>query len=169
MEYLSLTNNFLINLNFIINFPDLFYLDVFGNPLEEFEALNYKNTFGYLRLTVESFHEKNLLNIFGLNCSILEIDIKDRNVCKAFKLNNPNIMMINNEIKYYIDPLIEAETRKNTKRHKSINRKSVNLNVNKSTQLDDVSLFSLGNLNLPNNSSNLHSYLKIINYNEKIN
>ena len=66
---------------------------------------------------------KNLLNIFGLNCSILEIDIKDRNVCKAFKLNNPNIMMINNEIKYYIDPLIEAETRKNTKRHKSINRK----------------------------------------------
>ena len=28
----------------------------------------------------------------------------------------------------------------------------IDLNVNKSTQLDDVSLFSLGNLNLPNNS-----------------
>jgi len=164
LEYLSLTNNFLINLNFIINFPDLFYLDVFGNPLEEFEALNYKNTFGYLRLTVESFHEKNLLNIFGLNCSILEIDIKDRNVCKAFKLNNPNIMMINNEIKYYIDPLIEAETRKNTKRHKSINRKSVNINVNKSN--DNSSSNSNFHLNKTNSNLGIRKEKNgIMNYN----
>ena len=67
LEYLSLANNYLINLNFIINFSELFYLDVYGNPLEEFDALNYKNIFGYLRLTVEKFHEKKILAINGLN------------------------------------------------------------------------------------------------------
>ena len=141
LEYLSLTNNYLINLNFIINLPELYYLDVFGNPLEEFEALNIKNIFGYLRLTVESFHEKKILAINGLNCSILDLDINDKAILRLFKLNNPNIMMLNNEILYYIDFLIEAEIKTKTKRmynidtkenshNKSIANDIINLNTN---------------------------------------
>ena len=57
------------------NLPELFYLDVLGSHLENFEALNNKNIFGYLRLIVKNFYEKKLLSINGLNCSILKIDI----------------------------------------------------------------------------------------------
>ena len=105
LEYLSITNNFLINLNFIVNFPDLFYLDVYGNPLDDFYSLNYKNIFGYLRLSVDKFHENKILAISGLNCAILDLDIKDKTILKAFKSNNKNILMFNNEINYYIDKI----------------------------------------------------------------
>ena len=149
LEYLSITNNYLINLNFIINFPDLFYLDVYGNPLEDFDALNYKNIFGYLRLTVEKFHEKNILSIYGLNCSILDIDIKDKNVLRYFKINNPNIIMLNNEIMYYIDTLIEAETKRGTKKIKYIDRNSL---INTSTS-NDISASK--NSNIDSNKINL--------------
>ena len=76
LEYISIAHNYLINLEFIVNFPDLFYLDVFGNPLEDFNSLNYKNIFGYLRLSVDKFHENKILTTSGLNCAILDIEIK---------------------------------------------------------------------------------------------
>ena len=109
LEYLSITNNYLINLNFIINIPDLFYLDVYGNPLDEFSALNYKNIFGYLRLSVDKFHENKILTVTGLNCAILDIEIKDKNILKMFKSNNKNILMMNNKINYYIDKLSDRK------------------------------------------------------------
>ena len=112
LEYLSITNNYLINLEFIINFPDLFYLDVFGNPLGEFNVLNSKNIFGYLRLSVDKFHEKKIMTICGLNCAILDLEIKDKNILKIFQLNNPNIFMFNNEINYYIDKLTNKKNKK---------------------------------------------------------
>ena len=105
LEYLSITNNYLINLNFIINLPDLFYLDVYGNPLDEFCALNYKNIFGYLRLSVDKFHENKILAVTGLNCAIFDLELKDKNILRIFKSNNKNILMLNNEINYYIDKL----------------------------------------------------------------
>ena len=125
LEYLSITNNYLINLDFIIYIPDLFYLDVHGNPLEEFEALNYKNTFGYLRLSVEKYHEKNILDVMGLNCTILDVDIKDKNVLKLFKINNPNIIMLNHEIIYYIDTVTESEPKSKTIRITNIDRNNM--------------------------------------------
>ena len=105
LEYLSITNNYLINLNFIINLPHFFYLDVYGNPLDEFCALNYKNIFGYLRLSVDKFHENKILAVTGLSCAIFDLELKDKNILRIFKSNNKNILMLNNEINYYIDKL----------------------------------------------------------------
>ena len=116
LEYLSITNNFLINLNFIINLPDLFYLDVYGNPLEDFYSLNYKNIFGYLRLSVDKFHENKILTISGLNCDILDLEIKDKTIFKAFKSNNKNILMFNHEINYYIDKIANKKKTFKTKK-----------------------------------------------------
>ena len=119
LEYLSLTNNFLINLNFIVNIPDLFYLDVFGNPLDDFSSLNYKNIFGYLRLSVDKFQENKILAVTGLNCAILDIEIKDKTILKLFKTFNRNILIFNNEIIYYVDEL-QNRKRKAYKSKKSL-------------------------------------------------
>ena len=150
LEYLSLANNYLININFITNLSELFYLDVYGNPLEDFEALNFKNIFGYLRLTVDKFHEKKILAINGLNCSILELDINDKAILRLFKNNNPNIMMLNNEILYYVDYLIEAETKKRTKK---MYNDSNEMNINKSDSHEVNNL----NKNLLNDNNKFQS------------
>ena len=170
LEYLSITNNYLINLNFIISFPDLFYLDVYGNPLEDFDALNSKTIFGYLRLTPEKFHEKNILSICGLNCSILDIDIKDKNVLRYFKINNPNIMMLNNEIIYYIDTLIEAETKRGTKKIK-LERNSVvntsnsnNISGSKNSNIDSNKINLYLDFKTDKRNQNKHQSHKIINF-----
>ena len=170
LEYLSLTNNYLININFIVNFPELFYLDVLGNPLVDFNALNYKNIFGYLRLTVEKFNEKKVLSIKGLNCIILDFDINDKSTLKYFKLNNPNIIMLNNEVIYYVDILKEAEIRKGTKRMKNIKKNIMNLIANnsneiknKNSKLDSYkknSLNSFSSLNITNNRYQSHPNIK---------
>jgi len=120
LKYLSITHNYLINLNFILRMPDLFYLDVFGNPLDDFSSLNRKNIFGYLRLSVDKFHENKILNLSGLNCAILDIEIKDKITMKLFRINNPNILMINNEINYYIDKL--SNTKRKTTKIKRLNQ-----------------------------------------------
>ena len=78
LEFLSITNNYIRSLDFILNLPNLFFFDVFGNPLEDLSALNKKNIFGYLRLSIEAFNEKKILNIFDLQCGILDIDLKDK-------------------------------------------------------------------------------------------
>ena len=135
LEYLSIAHNYLINLEFIVNFPDLFYLDVFGNPLEDFNSLNYKNIFGYLRLSVDKFHENKILTISGLNCAILDIEIKDKNILKLFRINNPNIFMFNNAINYYIDKLANKKNKikaKKTLRYlKIISNNTLNQNNNR--------------------------------------
>ena len=71
--------------------------------MDEFNSLNFKKIFGYLRLSVDKFHENKILAVSGLYCSILEIDIKDKSILKLFKKNNPNIFLFNDEINYYID------------------------------------------------------------------
>ena len=138
LEYLSITDNYLINLNFILNLPELFYLDAYGNPLEEFEALNYKNIFGYLRLTVDNFHEKKILAISGLNCSILDFYIEDKTILRIFKINNPNIMMLNNEILYHVNFLIESETKKRTRRMNNIINQGMNVNKSNSNEINKM-------------------------------
>ena len=136
LKYLSITNNYLINLDFILRMPDLFYLDVFGNPLEDFSSLNMKNIFGYLRLSVDKFHENKILNLSGLSCVILDIEIKDKINMKLFRINNPNILMINNEVNYYIDRL--SNIKRKTTRIKRLdqpdylipNKRDINIDLN---------------------------------------
>ena len=135
LEYLSITNNYIRNLDFILKLPNLFFLDLFGNPLEELTALNNKNIFGYLRLSVESFNEKKILNIFDLVCGILDIDLKDKNTMKLFCLNNHHICMINNEINYMIDK-IKTEEIKILARKKKHRKSDISINSNNSNSVD---------------------------------
>ena len=159
LEYLSLTNNYLMNLNFITNLPELFYLDVFGNPLEDFETLNNKNIFGYLRLTVENFHEKKLLAVNGLICSILKIDIKDKAILRLFKINNPCIIMLNNEILYYIDFLIEAELKTKTKRLYNIDSNENSINKSNADKNNIININT--NIHINNNNNKYQSQKNI--------
>ena len=140
LQYLSLINNYLSNLNFIMNFPDLLYLDVYRNPLDIFDALNYKNTFVYLRFSVEKFNENKLLNIMGLNCIILDLEIKDKNILRIFKNNNINICLYSNEINYYLEKVIYEEKRK-ANQLKKFQRKQIkeiiNYNFQKSNSINN--------------------------------
>ena len=130
LEYLSITNNYIRNLDFLLHLPNLFFLDLFGNPLEELNALNNKNIFGYLRLSIEFFNEKKILNIFDLKCGILDIDLKDKNTMRLFINNNHHIGMINNEIIYMIDKIKNEEI------------KIRNYGKKKKTKRSDVSMMS---------------------------
>ena len=169
LEYLSITNNYLINLDFATKLPDLFYLDVYGNPLDQFNSLNYKNTFGYLRLSVDKFHENKILSLSGLNCAILEIEIKDKSILKLFKINNPNIFMFNNEINYYIYRLSNGK-RKSLRTKSKLNNYMPN---NEHKNLDDikrakylsVNYFSSNNLNFGNDENESINNSQIISEN----
>jgi len=55
LEYLSLRNNNLIDLNFIIFLPSIWYLDIQNNPVDNYDIFNNVNTFGYLGLSIEKY------------------------------------------------------------------------------------------------------------------
>ena len=93
-------------------------MDAFGNPLEDLSALNSKNIFGYLRLSVELFNEKKILEIFDLQCGILDMNLNDKNNMKIFNMNNHQICMINNDVNYLVDKIKYEE-----ERLKAINKK----------------------------------------------
>ena len=160
LRYLSITNNYLINLDFILRMPDLFYLDVFGNPLDDFSSLNRKNIFGYLRLSVDKFHENKILNLSGLSCAILDIEIKDKIIMKLFRINNPNILMINNEINYYIDRLsnIKRKTTKikrlNQPNYLIPNKRNINIDLNDIKRTKYLSMNYIGSNLLNLNKKN---------------
>ena len=120
LEYLSITDNYIKNLDFLVHLPNLFYLDLYRNPLEDLTALNNKNLFGYLRLSIELYNEKKILNIYDLQCGILDIELKQKKYLKIFNMHNNHIIMLNNQIQYFIDLIKNAEEKmrlnNNTKR-----------------------------------------------------
>ena len=134
LEFLSITNNYIKNLDFILYLPNLLFLDLFGNPLEQLTALNNKNIFGYLRLSVESFNEKKILSIFDLQCGIFEIDLKDKTILKTFNSNNHHICMVNNEINYLIEKIKLEEYR--------IQKRNSRIKINNINYFNSMSLFS---------------------------
>ena len=156
LEFLSITNNYIRSLDFILNLPNLFFFDVFGNPLEDLSALNKKNIFGYLRLSIEAFNEKKILNIFDLQCGILDIELKDKNNMKTFFTNNHLICMINNEINYIIDKINNEEFKV-----KSMNKKR----LKKEQKQDETNIPN----SKKNNNSNLKSDINLNNNNIEVN
>ena len=86
-----------------------YYLDASNNPLEDIEILNIKNVFGYLKLSLESFNEKQILNINGLCCGILELYLYDESLLTIFKNNNPFICLFNDKINYFYDKVLADE------------------------------------------------------------
>ena len=144
VEFLSLKNNSLINLKFLEFFPNLFYLDISNNPIEKFNLLNIYNTFGFLSFNSPSkYLEKNFLFIKDLNVGILSIKIHDKNIENNFLLNNPNILLYNNN-------LFSFEEKFNLH---ILNKKKLNeINIKKNnSNLNSISTSFLSNsLNSPN-------------------
>ena len=163
LEYLSITENSIKNLDFINKFPNLFYLDLFRNPLEELTSLNNKNIFGYLRLSIELYNEKKILNVYNLKCGILDIELKHKKYLKIFSMHDNHIIMLNNEIQYFIDKVKNAEERKKANN----NNKRINLKKN---DLSSISLYSNSNSDVDiskdiSSNNNLMNSISILNYN----
>ena len=168
LEYLSITNNYIKNLDFIMKFPNLFYLDLYRNPLEELTALNNKNIFGYLRLSIELYNEKKILNIYNLQCGILDIELKNKKYLKIFNMHNNHICLLNNQIQYFIDKIKHAEekiktnnnTRKKNMTKNDLSSISNNSNSNSDTANADISKDLSQNNNLMNSISFLNYNLE---------
>ena len=143
LEYLSLNNNHIRNLHFIKYLPNLYYLDMSDNPLEDIETLNIKNVFGYLKLSLERYSEKKILNVNGLYCGILELYLNDESLLTLFKNNNPFICLFNNRINYFYDKVISDEEKdsKRTRRYsfkafKSLFERNINIENNNDEEGD---------------------------------
>jgi len=99
IEYLSLRNSLIKNIDFILKMPNLFYLDLFQNPIENYTPFLTSNTFGYLCFSPPAnYFEQKILCIEKLNVFFLIADIKNHSNKKIFLQKNPNIMVFNKEI-----------------------------------------------------------------------
>ena len=99
LEFLSIRNSLIKNIDFIINMPNLFYLDLFQNPIENYSPFLISNTFGYLCFSPPPhYFEQKVLIIEKMNVIFLDADIKAHSNKKVFLQKNPNIMVFNKEI-----------------------------------------------------------------------
>lgn len=112
IEFLSLQNNNITNIDFIINLPNLWYFDVRNNPVDNFEILNIKNTFGFLGMTIDKYSEKSILQVKRLSVGILSIKIEE-NYKKYFLYNNPNIILFNNELIFEYEKVMKKDSNSN--------------------------------------------------------
>ena len=144
LEYLSITDNYIKNIDFIINLPNLFYLDLYHNPLEDLTALNNKNIFGYLRLSIELYNERKILNIHNLQCGILDVELKQKKYLKIFNTHSNHVCMLNNQIQYFIDQIRDAEERLKTnyntikKSFKKNDQRTISSHSNSNSELINV-------------------------------
>ena len=140
LEYLSITDNYIKNIDFILKLPNLFYLDLYHNPLEDLTALNNKNIFGYLRLSIEKYNEKKILNIRDLHCGILDIEIKQKKYLKIFNTNNNHICVLNGQIQYFIDIIkrIKEKTKINSLKKKNISKNDISSISGQSNSNSDI-------------------------------
>ena len=99
IECLSLRESFLKNISFILNLPNIYYLDLYGNPIENYKPLIKIGTFGFLCISPPlNYFEKQILCLKSLNVIILQAEIKDKGIYNNFLLRNPNILVLNNTI-----------------------------------------------------------------------
>ena len=99
IECLSLKDSFLKNISFILNLPNIYYLDLFGNPIENYKPLIKIGTFGFLCISPPlNYFEKQILSLKSLNVIILQAEIKDKGIYNNFLMRNPNILVLNNTI-----------------------------------------------------------------------
>ena len=120
IEFLSLQNNLLRDINFIKGLHNLYYLDLYKNSIEDFEPLNRKNIFGFLHISVEHFNEKKILQVKRLSVGIMRLDIEEKSYIKLFLNNNPNIIVLNNEVIYLTEFLGLKEAKRATKLSRTI-------------------------------------------------
>ena len=148
IEYLSLTNNNLRNIDFIEYLPNIYYLDLFNNPIDDFSPLNIKNIFGYIRLSIDHFNENKVLQIKGLTTVIFDIELKDTQLIKNIVYNNPNIIMINQNINYIIDKIISKEQQKKTGRRISIMKVNIDVFSDENVNVQNLKIKNQSLINL---------------------
>jgi hypothetical protein len=104
IEFLCLKNNNIKDITFTIYLNKLWYLDLRGNPVENFEMISYHNVFGYLGVTVDKYTIKNFLKLRKMHIGQfnMEYDL-DLPTRKYFLANNPNITKFNNDFLYYTE------------------------------------------------------------------
>ena len=99
IECLSLRNNYIRNISFLRNLPNLYYLDLFGNHIDNYKPLIKLGTFGFLSLSPpKNYFEKKILSLKQLNIIIFEVDITDKSIYNNLIVGNPNIFVFNNSI-----------------------------------------------------------------------
>jgi hypothetical protein len=108
IEFLSIQNNNISNFNFIKFLPNLWFFDIRNNPISNYDPLIHKNTFGFLGLHVDKYLEKSLLQIKRLIIGSLFVEL-DESYKKYFLINNPNILIYNDELVLEIDKYNKKE------------------------------------------------------------
>ena len=99
IECLSLQNNFIRGVSFIYHLPNLFYLDLIGNNIENYNPLIKHGTFGFLSLSPpKNFFEKKILTLKQLNLIIFQVEIEDKSIYNNLITENPNILVFNKSI-----------------------------------------------------------------------
>ena len=99
IECLSLQNNFIKDITFLKNLPNLYYLDLLGNHINNFKPLTKHGTFGFLSITpTKTFTDKKYINLKQLNIVILQVKIEEKSVYNNLIVGNPNIFVLNNDI-----------------------------------------------------------------------
>ena len=144
IECLSLRDNFIKNISFLLNFPNIYYLDLNGNPIENYKPLVKIGTFGFLCISLPlNYFKKIILSLKSLNVVILQAEIKDKGIYNNFLIRNPNnILLFNNTIidfrkkirtfytminlRYYIQNFLVDKDDSLTNRGSNSPRKSIN-------------------------------------------
>ena len=99
IECLSLQNNFIRNISFVHHLPNLYYLDLMGNNIENYKPLIKHGTFGFLSLSPpKNFLEKKILTLKQLNLIIFQVDIEDKSIYNNLITGNPNVLVLNHSI-----------------------------------------------------------------------
>ena len=99
IECLSLQNNLIRNISFINHLPNLYYLDLIGNYIENYKPLIKHGTFGFLSLsTPKNLFEKKILTLKQMNIIIFQVEIEDKSIYNNLITGNPNILVFNNSI-----------------------------------------------------------------------
>ena len=151
LEYLSLTHNSIRNIDFIKHFPNLYYLDLYKNSIDDFASLNKKNIFGYIRLSIDHFNEKKILQIHGLTAIMFDINLRDNQILKGLIYNNPNILMLNFRINYIIDKIISKEqNRRNLKKMQTQHIMRLSNDFLNTDNLTNSNSYSVQNLKIYN-------------------
>jgi len=100
LEFLSLENNKISEINFLEHLNFLWYLDLRSNPIQNYEILNRKNSFGFLGITIYNTNKDSILRLRNLQLGILYCNLENLHENEKFSFlvkNENNIFRVNNK------------------------------------------------------------------------
>jgi hypothetical protein len=141
--FLSLANNQIKNISFLNSLPNIWYIDIKNNPIEDFDIFSKVNHLGYLGVTLNKFSEGNFCLLKKLNIGILDIDgeIEDNSRFNMFIYNSTNnflkvnqdIILFANRFKIFATSLVEVAESFTQNRVKVLPQRSVTSSLLKKT------------------------------------